>query len=226
MTNYTVATIKTWNIDAYARHSKALPGEWRLVTEPAQLTRAFLAGHNPRYVFFPHWSERVPAEILNNFECVCFHMTDVPYGRGGSPLQNLIARGHNDTVITALRMTESLDAGPIYLKSPLSLSGRAQDIFERAADLVYDMIREIVTKEPVPVPQAGEPVIFKRRRPEMSQLPDRGQTQTLYDHIRMLDAETYPKAFIDHGDFRLTFEDADLQTDGTLKVRVTIGKKP
>ncbi len=26
------------------------------------------------------------------FECVCFHMTDVPYGRGGSPLQNLIIR--------------------------------------------------------------------------------------------------------------------------------------
>lgn len=32
-----------------------------------------------------------------------FHMTNFPYGRGGSPLQNLMKRGHHTTTITALR---------------------------------------------------------------------------------------------------------------------------
>ena len=47
----------------------------------------------PRYIFFLHWDWRVPHVIWQQHECVCFHMTDVPYGRGGSPLQNLILEG-------------------------------------------------------------------------------------------------------------------------------------
>ena len=46
----------------------------------------------PKYIFFPHWSKKVDTKIVNNYECVCFHETDLPYGRGGSPIQNLILR--------------------------------------------------------------------------------------------------------------------------------------
>ena len=31
-------------------------------------------------------------EIHENYKCIIFHMTDLPFGRGGSPLQNLISR--------------------------------------------------------------------------------------------------------------------------------------
>ena len=47
-------------------------------------------------------------------------MTDLPYGRGGSPLQNLIVRGHKHTMISAIKCVKELDAGPIYLKKPLT----------------------------------------------------------------------------------------------------------
>jgi methionyl-tRNA formyltransferase len=53
----------------------------------------------------------------------------LPYGRGGSPLQNLIDLGHKDTFVSALKMTEELDAGAIYLKKPLSLEGLAEEIY-------------------------------------------------------------------------------------------------
>ncbi len=222
MSVYIVATIKPWNIDAFSRHTKTLPGEFYLVTEPEELTDDLIARLKPRYIFFMHWSWIVPDSTLNSTECVCFHMTDVPYGRGGSPLQNLIARGHKDTILTALRMTAELDAGPVYLKRPLSLAGRAQDIFERSADLVYDLIREIIEKEPQPVAQQGEAVIFRRRTPDMSKMPESGDLETLYNHIRMLDADTYPKAFLDYGTFRLSFDNAVPQKDGSLKARVKI----
>lgn len=65
----------------------------------------------------------VPEAVLIAAECVCFHMTDVPYGRGGSPLQNLIVRKHKKTKLTALKMTEEIDAGPVYCKRELSLDG-------------------------------------------------------------------------------------------------------
>ena len=49
-----------------------------------------LSKFSPHYIFFPHWSWLIPEEIYQNFECVIFHMTNLPYGRGGSPLHYLI----------------------------------------------------------------------------------------------------------------------------------------
>lgn len=167
-----------------------------MIGRPEDLTAARITSLSPRYIFFPHWSWRVPADVTQRFECVCFHMADVPYGRGGSPLQNLIIRGHRATKMTVLRMIEELDAGPVYLKRPLSLEGRAEEIFERAADLVYEMIGEIIARDIVPVPQRGKAVVFARREPHESALPQDGTPSTLFDFIRMLDAPTYPKAFI------------------------------
>lgn len=80
---------------------------------------------NPQYIFFPHWSYIVPAEIYENFECIIFHMTDLPFGRGGSPLQNLIVQGIYKTKLTALRCEKELDAGDIYMKKNLSLDRKS-----------------------------------------------------------------------------------------------------
>jgi methionyl-tRNA formyltransferase len=146
----------------------------------------------------------------------------VPYGRGGSPLQNLIWRGHIETKVSALRMMSEMDAGPVYMKRPLSLDGRAEAIYRRLAEVVFDMMDEIVATEPTPVPQHGEPVVFPRRKPADSELPRVGDGRALYDHIRMLDAPTYPLAFVDWGHFRLEFAEAELQNDGSVSARVSI----
>lgn len=137
-------------------------------------------------------------------------MTDVPYGRGGSPLQNLIVRGHDETKLTALKMTERLDAGPVYLKRPLSLEGAAEDIFKRASELSISMMAEIIETEPEPVPQTGEATHFARRKPSQSVIPVDANPSALYNHIRMLDADGYPRAFIQYGDWIVRFTDARL----------------
>lgn len=224
MTNYIVAAQHDWNRSAFERRTPELPGNWHYISEPNQLTADLLARLDPRYVFFPHWSALVPEEIFGKWECVCFHMSDVPYGRGGSPLQNLIARRQISTQLTALRMERELDAGPVYLKRPLELSGSAQEIFERAAELVYDLIGEIVACEPLPTPQQGEPVVFKRRRPGESILPIGGSPTALFDHIRMLDAEGYPSAFLDFGEWRLEFSRATM-TDGVVGAHVVFSRR-
>jgi methionyl-tRNA formyltransferase len=221
MTTYLVAATKPWNIVAFDEETPRLAGAWHLITDPAELTVDLVRSLSPRYVFFPHWSWRVPDEILEAAECICFHMTDVPYGRGGSPLQNLICRGHDDTRVSALRMVEEMDAGPVYLKRDLSLSGSAQEIYERTSRLVYEMIAEIITEEPEPVAQTGPPTTFRRRTPDQSALPQDASIQGVYNHIRMLDAETYPTAFIDHSGLRLEFSQAHL-VDGEVIARVRI----
>ena len=220
---YVVATIRPWNIRIFHEIIGHYPGDWLLVSRREDLTLSLIRDLSPRYVFFPHWSWKVPSEVLNAVECVCFHETDLPYGRGGSPIQNLIARGHRQTVITAFRMVEEMDAGPVYLKRPLSLEGVAEEIYLRAARTVAEMIREIVMKEPEPVPQEGEAVVFDRRRPEESRIPEDVATlEALFDHIRMLDACGYPRAYLEVGAFRYEFSRPVLRTDAVeADVRVT-----
>ena len=134
-------------------------------TEKEDLTYERLYKMSPRYVFLPFWSYYIPSKIYNNFECVIFHCTDLPYGRGGSPLQNLILRGYKKTKITALRCAKELDAGPIYMKSRwIDISaGTADEIYDKFYEIIVnEMIPWIIKYQPEPVPQEGKVVIFKR----------------------------------------------------------------
>ena len=115
------------------------------------------------YLFLLNWSRKIPASVANEIEIVNFHCTPLPYGRGGGPIENMILRGHETTVVTAHRVVEELDAGPIYTQSePLSLFGSKDQIRARFVDPVVRMIQTIVTKRPTPVDQAGDPVYFRR----------------------------------------------------------------
>ena len=48
-------------------------------------------------------------------------MTDLPFGRGGSPLQNLIIRGIYDTKISAIKANKEIEAGDIYCQHNLNI---------------------------------------------------------------------------------------------------------
>jgi methionyl-tRNA formyltransferase len=199
------------------------------VRERNELTSDALQRLAPSFVFFPQWSWLIPADIHTRFDCVIFHMTDLPYGRGGSPLQNLIVRGHKDTQLSALKCVAKLDAGPIYLKRPLSLAGTAEEIFARAAQLMEEMIADIVLHRPEPSPQAGAVVEFQRRRPEDGNLSALQDLEQVYDFIRMLDGEGYPPAFLECGQLRLEFAAASLQRAGDetlVEAKVTIRSVP
>ncbi len=177
-----------------------------------------------KYLFFLHWNWVVPEDILQKHECVCFHMTDVPYGRGGSPLQNLILAGHRGTKLTALKMVREMDAGPVYTKKPLRLDGTAQEIYMRAGELSAEIIEWMIEYEPEPIEQVGEAVLFKRRKPEQSVMPKTGSLSNVYDFIRMLDADGYPHAFIEHGEYVLNLTKAKLE-NGCLVAEVEIKNK-
>jgi len=219
--SYLVLGCQPWNRRVFDEELCRLPGKWFYIGSPEELSRQLVRETSPRFVFFLHWSWKVPEEIVSNFECVCFHMTDVPYGRGGSPLQNLILRGHRETKLAALRMTHEFDAGPVYFKEPLSLEGSAEEIYMRAARLSATMAGRIIQEEMQPVPQRGEVVEFKRRKPHESVISTPASLQELYDFIRMLDAEGYPHAFLEHAGFHFEFTRAAF-CEGGLTANVKI----
>jgi len=209
---------------SFARLKKRHPGRFVYMNKHNDLTVENLRAIDARYVFFPHWSYIIPANIYENFECVIFHMTDVPFGRGGTPLQNLLARGIEQTKISALRCTRIVDGGPVYLKSPLSLHGSAEEIYLRAAQIIEGMITTIIRRRPAPQPQRGTVVTFKRRRPADSNLTRVHSLEQVFNWIRMLDAEGYPKAFLETAEFHLEFSRASLKP-GRIIADVTITEK-
>jgi methionyl-tRNA formyltransferase len=222
-----VATIKPWHINAFNQRKSDDFLEWVLVDSLQDLSYERMLEIKPRYIFFPHWSWIVPDKIIDNFECVCFHSSDVPYGRGGSPIQNLIIREFTQTKISALRMTKELDAGPVYLKKELSLKGRAQNIYDDSALIITDMMKWIFENKPKPIAQEGIPTVFKRRQRKDNLLPNEGKLSDVYNHIRMLDADTYPKSFINHGQFKIEFFDSIFLNKDIVeaKVKITMHEK-
>ena len=120
--------------------------------------------NNLDYIFVPFWSWYIPVEIYDNWEVVVFHMTDLPFGRGGSPLRNLIIRGYKKTMICAIRCVKEIDAGAVYCRSELDISyGTADEIYSRADKIIREkMIPYILEVRPKPRPQEGKPVYFER----------------------------------------------------------------
>ncbi len=153
-----------WAFEVFRRVAGLGPQDSWFSYQPDDLSLLSLCRElRPRYIFFIHWSWYVPEVITGQFECVNIHCTDLPEGRGGGPIENLIKLGRTETVLTAHRMVADLDAGPIYgQQGPVSLAGTKAQILERFIEPCVDLIAAIVATEPEPVPQVGEPTYFKR----------------------------------------------------------------
>ncbi len=219
---YAIAMSKIWDNQLVAKIEKLIGEKVLVITKPEELTAENLVAHQINKIFFPHWSYIIRPDIHDRFECVIFHMTDLPFGRGGSPLQNLISRGIYQTKISALKCSAGVDTGPVYMKKELSLDGSAQEIFTRATAVIETMILELVEKNPAPVEQSGEVITFKRRKPEDSNLKVCESMTAVYDYIRMLDAEGYPKAFLEINGIKYEFTGAKFDGDAIVaQVRIT-----
>ena len=209
MTTIIIATIGEWNIENYFLLKKTFSNQYNfiLLTNPNELTKESLKKLMPKYIFFPHWSWIIPSEIHQNYECIGFHMTDLPYGRGGSPFQNLIMQEHYNTKISVLKIEKGLDTGDIYLQKDLDISiGSAEENFMKISKIIFaEIIPQFLSATPTARPQQGDITTFKRREPKESNIEmlQAEQLYKIYDFIRMLDAEGYPKAFFQLENFKI-----------------------
>lgn len=212
--NYILASSKRWNKKFFNNFKKNSNHNWYWVESDNSLRRILKKIKDVKYIFFLHWNTILKDDIYKNFNCICFHMTDLPYGRGGSPLQNLIKLGFENTKITAFKIDDGIDSGSIYCKRDLSLDGNAIDIYLRCSSICVEMINWILKNNPKPKKQSGDVFRFTRRTPIMSKVDNKFNLNELYNHIRMLDAPGYPKAFIDLDNIVIELDNA--KKDGQI----------
>ena len=188
-----------------------------------ELSVEFLKKLKPDFIFFVHWNWIVSNEICDKYNCILFHAGPLPYGRGGSPIQNLIIKGFKHTPLCALKMVKELDAGPIYLKKKLSLSGSLTSIFKRMNKIVNELIFVIINKNIKPKAQVGEPTYFKRLSIIDNEIKKNIKLNEIYDKIRMIDHEEYPNAFIVLDNIKLEFYESKFKNE-TIHVKCKISK--
>ena len=224
MITYVVASSKDW----FKEHPKSKEYSNLNIIEinnKNDLNIESLEKINPRYIFFPHWNWKVDSEIFERFECVVFHTAPLPFGRGGSPIQNLIIRNIDKSPVCALRMTEILDGGPIYTSIEVTLDGTISEIFSRIAVCVEKLIIKICQKNIEPQEQSGDIFSFERLTYADNELISKYTIKQLYDRIRMVDGLDYQRAYINFGQNKIEFTEAHMDQNCLFaKIKVEVKK--
>jgi len=151
-------------------------------------------------VLFYGWSSMIPPETYLNKLCLILHPSPLPKYRGGSPLQHQIINGEKMSAVTIFKATGEMDAGPIYSQVPLSLEGSLDEIFDRIIDIgtkeTIRILANIDYNQARPWSQdESKATLYKRRKPEESEIDLSKPAEELYNFIRAL-TTPYPNAFI------------------------------
>ena len=75
------------------------------------------------------------------------------------------------------------------------------------------MIISIINDRPEPKEQSGEPVAFKRRNERDGDIAALVTLEQVNDFIRMLDADGYPRAFLESENLRFEFSRSSIRAD-------------
>jgi len=121
--------------------NRPFPG--RKVEDRRQLDLA-LDALNPKIVFFPYWSWRVPMDLFVRYVCIGFHTGDTA---GGSPIQHLIRQGKEESYIKMFYMTHSLDGGEEIERRRIYLHGSLEEIVIRQTEVMKGMIDDFCKKD-------------------------------------------------------------------------------
>jgi len=193
--------------NSLVKNNKFLSKKFILLTKKKFLNINYLNKKKIKKIFVPYWNYRIPKEIYKIFEVYGFHSTPLPFGRGGSPVQNMIIRGYQFSTLCSFKLNGIIDSGDIYLKKRFSLKGKGQTIFEKIDSLIIDMILKLIKYKKLPTPQVGKITYFKRRNGKNNELPTKFNLTKIYDHIRMLDIKDHPKSNLKSKDTNINFFD-------------------
>lgn len=155
-----------------------------------------------------------PPEILaRNTLNVVVHASDLPRGRGFSPLPWQILEGRNAIPLTMIEAVDAVDAGGIIMRDSVTYQGHELngELRDRMGLTIVEMCLKLLR---LPVPpvleeQDGEPTWYRRRRPVDSRLDPQQPLAGQFDLLRIVDNERYP-AFFDYRGHRYALKIEDV----------------
>lgn len=170
--------------------------------DDAVLCRAHDAVAEGAVAFYIGCTSITPPEVLaRNQRNLVVHASDLPKGRGFSPLTWQILEGRNDIPVCLLEAGAEVDSGPVVYRDSLQFEGHelVGEMREALGRKTVELCRRFMDEKtpPLGVPQDGEPSIYPRRRPEDSRFDPERTIAEQFDLLRVVDNGRYP-AYFDH----------------------------
>jgi methionyl-tRNA formyltransferase len=148
--------------------------------------------------------ELIKKDILNlNKHNIVVHESDLPKGKGWSPITWQILEGKNLIPITLFEAIEEVDAGNVYIRDEIRLDGTElveeirQKLGEKTIAMCISFVKNMHILESKK--QEGESTFYQRRRPEDSELDISKTIDEQFNLLRTVDNDRYPAFFIKNG---------------------------
>ena len=139
----------------------------------------------------------------SNTHNLVIHASDLPKGKGWSPLTWQVLNGANSIPVVIFEAQNKIDNGPIYNKVNISLDGTELlkelrfKIFQAIKKLLIDFLRMYPNN--IGIEQKGKSTFYKKRTKEDSELDINLPLKSQFNKLRVVDNERYPSYFIYNG---------------------------
>ncbi len=173
-------------------------------------------GHEVKYIFdkvdIPNGdvcfllscTKIVQQEFLDkNKHNIVIHASDLPQGKGFSPLQWQILEGKDTIVLTLFEAVDAVDAGSYYMKRSIEFDGSEMhdELRHILAEKIIEMSLEFIDKysEMQPIEQFGQDSFYPRRTEKDDEINPEKSIVELFNHFRIANNEQFPLYFNHRG---------------------------
>ena len=151
-------------------------------------------------VFVLGYTKILKGEILqSNNLLLVVHESDLPRGRGFSPMQWQVLEGVKNITVCLLEVSDEVDTGDIYDKMILSLDGSElyRELRSKQAEVTFQLIKRFLSNYPNynVLQQVGEPTFYRRRSPYASKLNADETIRDQFNLLRVCNNKDWPAFF-------------------------------
>lgn len=147
--------------------------------------------------------EKIFKDLKLNRHNLVVHESDLPKGKGWSPVTWQVLEGKSEIPVTLFEATSEIDAGPLYAKEYITLEGTEllPEIKHRQGLATQKLILDFIRNYPNVngEQQIGEETFYPKRSGKDSELDVLATIKEQFDLLRVCDNERYPAHFIHRG---------------------------
>lgn len=155
-------------------------------------------------VFILGFTRILPKSFLESNKLnLVVHESELPKGKGFSPVQWQILEGGNRIAVCLFEAIEELDAGDIFAKVFIELGGYElfDEIRQKQAAATLELISKFLIEYPrnTRTKQHGESSVYRKRSEQDDALDIDKTIREQFNHLRIADNERYPLYFVIDG---------------------------
>jgi methionyl-tRNA formyltransferase len=156
-------------------------------------------------LFILSYHKIIDSKYLNAKHNIIIHASDLPKGKGWSPMFWQILEGKNEIVFSMFEASDGVDDGDIYMKKTLHLNGFElnEELRFKQANFINEMCLEFFKNNvqfSKTAKQTGKESFYLKRSSKDSKLDITKTIEEQFNLLRIVDNENYPAFFYKDGE--------------------------